>query len=80
MRSVLESNGPVLKVVEGKRGEKRLVVGYLRRTTKCFFSAFSDVFHYYGLNTVRKHVDQFSNGNHLNLFRRDNHVFLPCLF
>ena len=62
MNSVLDSKGPVMKVVKGKRGEKRLVVGYMRRSTKSFFSAFSDVFHYYGLNTVRKHVDQFSNG------------------
>ncbi|KAJ3358530.1 NAD-dependent glutamate dehydrogenase [Kappamyces sp. JEL0680] len=59
---VLNSDGPVLQVHESPRGEKRLLVGFKKRTARAFFSAISDVFHYYGLATVRKHVDQFSNG------------------
>jgi glutamate dehydrogenase len=62
MHQVLDSNGPVMEVIDIEDGAKRLVVGFKRRSTKSFFSAISDVFHYYGLTTSRKYIDQFSNG------------------
>jgi glutamate dehydrogenase len=62
MTKVLDTDGPVLEVVETRSGEKRLIIGFRRRSTRNFFSALSDIFHYYGLASIRKHVDQFSNG------------------
>ena len=62
MTKVLASDGPIFEVQNSSNGEKRLIVGFRRRSTRNFFSALSDVFHYYGLATIRKHVDQFSNG------------------
>lgn len=61
MQKVLNSDGPILQVYDTHRNEKRLIIGFRRRSTRLFFSALSDVFHYYGLTTVRKHVDHFSN-------------------
>ncbi|ORZ31905.1 Glutamate/Leucine/Phenylalanine/Valine dehydrogenase-domain-containing protein [Catenaria anguillulae PL171] len=63
MRNVLERTGPVIEMyeVEGSR-EKRLVIGYKQRTTRTFFSAMSDLYHYYDLYSTRKYVEQFSNG------------------
>lgn len=61
--NVLESNGPVLDVFDlPDTDEKRLVIGFKRRSTSSFFSAISEVFHYHGLATSKKFVDQFSNG------------------
>lgn len=42
--------------------EKRLVIGYRQRSTQNFFSALSDLYHYYDLYSTRKYVEQFSNG------------------
>lgn len=47
--------------VEGSR-ERRVVMGYRMGTTKSFFSAFSDLYHFYGLFSSRKYVEHFSNG------------------
>ena len=47
--------------LEGTR-ERRLVVGYRQLTSKSFFSALSDLYHFYGLTSSRKYVEQFSNG------------------
>jgi hypothetical protein len=47
--------------VEGTR-ERRLVVGYRQLTSRSFFSALSDLYHFYGLTSSRKYVEQFSNG------------------
>eukprot|EP00158_Paraphelidium_tribonemae_P006708 Partr_v1_DN27944_c0_g1_i1_m11130 putative glutamate dehydrogenase len=60
---VLQRNGPVIEMyeVEGSR-EKRLVVGYRQASTKSFFSALSDLYHYYDLYSTRKYVEQFANG------------------
>ncbi|KAJ3275114.1 NAD-dependent glutamate dehydrogenase [Terramyces sp. JEL0728] len=63
MERVLSANGPILEVFEHtSTGEKRLVIGFRRRSTRSFFSAISHVFHYYGITSTRKYVDQFSNG------------------
>lgn len=63
IRKVLERTGPVIDMyeVEGSR-EKRLVIGYRQGSTKRFFSAMSDLYHYYDLFSTRKYVEQFSNG------------------
>lgn len=55
--------GPVIEVfeIEGTR-ERRLVIGYRQRSALNFFSALSDLYHYYGLTSTRKYVEQFSNG------------------
>lgn len=42
--------------------ERRLVIGYRQLTSKSFFSALSDLYHFYGLTSSRKYVEQFSNG------------------
>jgi glutamate dehydrogenase len=55
--------GPVIEVfdMEGSR-EKRLVVAFRSRTARGLFSALSDLYHYYGVTSSRKYVEQFSNG------------------
>ncbi len=63
MDEVLRRQGPVIDLfeVEGTR-EHRVVIGYKMGTTQNFFSAFSDLYHFYGLFSSRKYVEQFSNG------------------
>jgi glutamate dehydrogenase len=63
MEQVLERYGPVMELfeVEGAR-ERRIVVGYKMGGPKSFFSALSDLYHYYGLYSKRKYVEQFANG------------------
>ncbi|KAL6304426.1 NAD-specific glutamate dehydrogenase [Sparassis latifolia] len=55
--------GPVIEVfeVEGSR-ERRLVIGYKMSGTSKFFSALSNLYHFYSLYSARKYVEQFSNG------------------
>jgi glutamate dehydrogenase len=55
--------GPVIEVfdIEGSQ-EKRLVVAFRQRTALGMFSALSDLYHYYGVTSSRKYVEQFSNG------------------
>ena len=55
--------GPVIEVfdIEGSN-EKRLVVAFRRRTAQGMFSALSHLYHYYGVTSTRKYVEQFSNG------------------
>lgn len=55
--------GPVIELfdIEGTR-DKRLVVAYRQGSALGFFSALSDLYHYYGLTSSRKYVEQFSNG------------------
>src|ERR1700721_3854430 len=47
--------------MEGTR-ERRLVIGYRQLTSTNLFSALSDLYHFYGLTSSRKYVEQFSNG------------------
>ncbi|SAM05108.1 hypothetical protein [Absidia glauca] len=63
MRNVLQRSGPVIEVyeVQGTR-EHRLVIGYRQKSTQGFFSGMSDLYHFYGLYSTRKYVEQFSNG------------------
>lgn len=55
--------GPVIEVfdIEDSK-EKRLVVAFRRRTAIGLFSSLSDLYHYYGVTSSRKYVEQFSNG------------------
>lgn len=55
--------GPVLEILdtEGSR-EKRLVIAYKQGSAMGLFSALSDLYHYYGVTSSRKYVEQFSNG------------------
>ncbi|TVY32418.1 NAD-specific glutamate dehydrogenase [Lachnellula subtilissima] len=59
----VQRTGPVIETfdVEGSK-EIRLVVAFRRRTALGMFSALSDLYHYYGVTSSRKYVEQFSNG------------------
>ncbi|KAI9015996.1 Glutamate/Leucine/Phenylalanine/Valine dehydrogenase-domain-containing protein [Hyaloraphidium curvatum] len=63
MKEVLRRAGPVIEVFEipGSR-EKRLVIGFKQKSTQGFFSALSDLYHFYDLYSTRKYVENFSNG------------------
>ncbi|KIP04238.1 hypothetical protein PHLGIDRAFT_76237 [Phlebiopsis gigantea 11061_1 CR5-6] len=63
MWNVESRYGPVMEVleVEGSR-ERRLVIGYKTGGTSKFFSALSNLYHFYSLYSARKYVEQFSNG------------------
>lgn len=63
MDQVVQRTGPVIDMydVEGQR-EKRLIVGFKQGSALGLFSALSDLYHYYGLTSSRKYVEQFSNG------------------
>ncbi|KAK4232077.1 Glutamate/Leucine/Phenylalanine/Valine dehydrogenase-domain-containing protein [Podospora fimiseda] len=55
--------GPVIEVYDIEDSpEKRLVVAFRSRTARGMFSALSDLYHYYGVTTSRKYLEQFSNG------------------
>ncbi|PHH83436.1 hypothetical protein CDD82_1090 [Ophiocordyceps australis] len=55
--------GPVIEIfdIEGV-AEKRLVIAFRTRTARGMFSSLSDLYHYYGITSSRKYVEQFSNG------------------
>jgi glutamate dehydrogenase len=59
----VDRTGPVIEVfdMEGY-AEKRLVVAFRSRTARGLFSALSDLYHYYGVTSSRKYVEQFANG------------------
>ncbi|KAJ1798596.1 NAD-dependent glutamate dehydrogenase [Coemansia sp. RSA 2399] len=59
---VLSRSGPVIVSNELPSGEHRLVIGFRQGSTQGYFAALSDLYHYYGLFSSRKYVEQFSNG------------------
>jgi glutamate dehydrogenase len=61
MRNVLQRTGPVIEMydVQGTR-ERRLIIGYRQRSTQGFFSAMSDLYHYYDLYSSRKYVGKLT--------------------
>jgi glutamate dehydrogenase len=63
IKNVVGRSGPVIELfeIEGTR-ERRLVIGYRQGSVSNMFSALSDLYHYYGLTSARKYVEQFSNG------------------
>lgn len=61
--NILQRAGPVIEVYDTAIDhEKRLVIGFKQQTTKGFFSSLSDLYHFYGLYSTKKFVEQFSNG------------------
>ncbi|OAR00895.1 hypothetical protein LLEC1_00650 [Akanthomyces lecanii] len=55
--------GPVIEIFDIEDSvEKRLVVAFRTRTARGMFSSLSDLYHYYGVTSSRKYVEQFSNG------------------
>ena len=63
MNEVEKRAGPVIEMFEVEESrERRIVVGYKMGGTRQFFSALSDLYHFYGLYSARKYVEQFSNG------------------
>ena len=60
MWSVEQRYGPVIEVfeVEGSR-ERRVVIGYKMGGTKKFFSALSNLYHFYSLYSARKYVGAY---------------------
>lgn len=63
MDLVVQRTGPVIEVYDIEDSpEKRLVVAFRTRTARGMFSALSDLYHYYGVTSSRKYVEQFSNG------------------
>ncbi|OCK85162.1 NAD-dependent glutamate dehydrogenase [Lepidopterella palustris CBS 459.81] len=63
IESAVLRTGPVIEYydIEGS-SEKRLVLAYKQGSALGLFSALSDLYHYYGLTSSRKYVEQFSNG------------------
>ncbi|KAK7746045.1 NAD-dependent glutamate dehydrogenase [Diatrype stigma] len=63
IKLAIARTGPVIEVfdIEGSE-EKRLVVAFHTRTARGIFSSLSDLYHYYGVTSSRKYVEQFSNG------------------
>ena len=63
MDHAIARTGPVIEFfeIEGSR-EKRLVIAYRQGSAHGIFSALSDLYHYYGVTSSRKYVEQFSNG------------------
>lgn len=63
IENAVTRSGPVIEMfeIEGSR-EKRLVVAYRQGSAMGIFSALSDLYHYYGVTSSRKYVEQFSNG------------------
>lgn len=63
IRLAVSRTGPVIEVFDIENSEdKRLVVAFRSRTARGMFSALSDLYHYYGVTSSRKYVEQFSNG------------------
>ena len=63
INTAVTRTGPVIEMfeIEGSR-EKRLVIAYRQGSAMGLFSALSDLYHYYGVTSSRKYVEQFSNG------------------
>ncbi|KAI9892079.1 MAG: glutamate dehydrogenase (NADP(+)) gdh1 [Vezdaea aestivalis] len=63
IQNCVDRAGPVIEMfeIEDSR-EKRLVVAYRQGSAMGMFSALSDLYHYYGVTSSRKYVEQFSNG------------------
>lgn len=63
MSEVERRSGPVIEYfqLEDSR-EYRIIIGYKMGGTHRYFSALSDLYHFYGLFSTRKYVEQFSNG------------------
>ena len=63
IKNAVTRSGPLIEIVnvEGTQ-EKRLVVAYRQGSALGMFSSLSHLYHWYGLTSSRKYVEQFSNG------------------
>lgn len=59
IKVAVERSGPVIELfdIEGRR-DKRIVIAFKQGSALGFFSALSDLYHYYGLTSSRKYVGQ----------------------
>ncbi|EPE34114.1 NAD(P)-binding Rossmann-fold containing protein [Glarea lozoyensis ATCC 20868] len=63
IETAVQRNGPVIEYFDIENSkEVRLVVAFRRKTATGMFTALSDLYHYYGVTSSRKYVEQFSNG------------------
>lgn len=63
IEAVLQRTGPVIEMYEVENSrQKRVIIGFRQKSTQAFFSALSDLYHYYRLFSTRKYVENFSNG------------------
>lgn len=63
MSQVVRRMGPVIELMEVEDSQEyRLVIGHHQNSTPGYFSALSHLYHYYGVTSTRKYVEQFSNG------------------
>jgi glutamate dehydrogenase len=62
LKEVLVSLGPVIKYFPEAEKGGRLVIGYKRGSTHSYWSSLSDLYHFFGMYTTHKYVEQFSNG------------------
>ncbi|KAI9339375.1 Glutamate/Leucine/Phenylalanine/Valine dehydrogenase-domain-containing protein [Obelidium mucronatum] len=63
IKQVLVRTGVVIECQDVPHSrEKRLIIGYKQGTTKSYFSALTDLYHFYGLYSTKKFIEQFSNG------------------
>ncbi|KAJ3031823.1 UNVERIFIED_CONTAM: NAD-dependent glutamate dehydrogenase [Siphonaria sp. JEL0065] len=63
IKQVLVRTGVVIECQDVPNSqEKRLIIGYKQGTTKSYFSALTDLYHFYGLYSTKKFVEHFSNG------------------
>ncbi|PVU90824.1 hypothetical protein BB559_004418 [Furculomyces boomerangus] len=63
MNKAIERAGPVISIIYNKATkEHRVLIGYRQGSTNGYFSGISDLYHYNGLYSKRKFVEQFSNG------------------
>ena len=79
MNVAVTRTGPVIEMfeIEGSR-ERRLVIAYRQGSAMGMFSALSDLYHYYGVTSSRKYVEQFSNGiTIMSLYLRPSPYSIP---
>ncbi|KAF2402216.1 NAD-specific glutamate dehydrogenase-like protein [Trichodelitschia bisporula] len=63
LQKAVGRTGPVIEYYDIENSvEKRLVIAYKQGSAMGLFSALSDLYHYYGLTSSRKYVEQFANG------------------
>lgn len=63
MKKAVVRTGPVIEeYAYDEIEERRIVVAYRHSEAANFFSALSDLYHFYDLYSTRKFVEQFSNG------------------
>lgn len=61
--SSVRRQGPVIEIFDIPNTRKyRVVIGYHKGSVEGYFSALSDLYHFYDMYSTRKYVEQFSNG------------------